>query len=83
MPRLLRLLFLPILLLPALLRAQYARWDPASGTLARDQISQIALTFEDAEPKDQPAPPKVDGLEFLGNPGRSEQSSFNMSFGLP
>lgn len=81
MPRLLRLFFLPFFLLAGLLHAQSARWEPASGTLPRDQVSQLALIFEDAEPKDQPAPPKVDGLDFLGTPGRSEQSSFNLSFG--
>lgn len=79
MPRFLRFL-LPLLALAACLRAQSARWDPASGTLARDQVSQLALVFEDAEPKDPPVPPKVDGLAF-GTPGRSEQSSFNLSIG--
>ena len=79
MPRFLRLL-LPLFALAACLRAQSVRWDPASGTLARDQVSQLALVFEDAEPKDPPVPPKVDGLTF-GNPGRSEQSSFNLSIG--
>jgi len=81
MPRLLRLLVLPFLLLTGLLRAQSVRWEPASGTLARDQVSQLALIFEDAEPKDQPAPPPVDGLTFLGTPGRGEQSSFSIGFG--
>lgn len=79
MPRFLRFL-LPLLVLASGLGAQSVRWDPASGTLARDQVSQLALVFEDAEPKDPPAPPKVDGLTF-GNPGRSEQSSFNLSIG--
>lgn len=83
MPRLLRLLLLPFLILAGLVRAQSVRWEPASGTLARDQVSQLALVFEDAEPKSPPSPPKVDGIEFLGTPGRSEQSSFNMSLGGP
>ena len=72
-----------MLALACVARSQSARWEPASGTLARDQVSQLSLVFEDAEPKAPPAPPKVDGIEFVGTPGRSEQSSFNMSFGGP
>ncbi len=81
MPRLLRLLLPSLLLLAGIARAQSVRWEPAAGTLARDQVSQLSLIFEDAEPKDPPAPPAVDGLSFLGTPGRSEQSSFSIGLG--
>jgi tetratricopeptide (TPR) repeat protein len=65
----------------SLARAQSVRWEPATGTLARDQVSQLSLVFENAEPRSTPALPVVDGLAFLGNPSRSEQSSFNFSPG--
>jgi tetratricopeptide (TPR) repeat protein len=77
--RLLLGLLLPFLFALAV-HGQSARWEPASGTLARDQTSQLALIFEDAEPRDQPSPPAVDGLTF-GRPGRSEQTSLNLGFG--
>jgi hypothetical protein len=77
----LRPLFFLFLGLPAAtLPAQSVRWEPASGTLARDQVSQLALIFQDCEPKDTPDLPAVDGLTF-GAPGRSEQSTFNVTFG--
>ncbi len=62
-------------------RGQSVRWEPGSGTLARDQVSQLSLVFQDTEPKETPVPPAVPGLTFDTNPGRSEQSSFNLSFG--
>ena len=61
--------------------SQSVRWEPGAGTLARDQVSQLSLIFQDSEPKTTPIPPATDGLEFLGQPGRSEQSSFNLSLG--
>ena len=67
-------------LLAAVLPAQSVRWEPGSGTLARDQVSQLALVFQDCEPKDTPDLPAVDGLTF-GAPGRSEQSTFNVTLG--
>jgi tetratricopeptide (TPR) repeat protein len=74
------LFFLFLGLLAATLPAQSVRWEPASGTLARDQVSQLALIFQDCETKDTPDLPAVDGLTF-GAPGRSEQSTFNVTFG--
>jgi hypothetical protein len=71
--------FLPLLCFLGSLHAQSARWEPSSGNLPRDQVSQLALIFEDAEPKDEPTPPAVDGLTF-GRPGRSEQT-INLGFG--
>ncbi len=77
----LRPVFLVFLgLLAATLSGQSIRWEPASGTLARDQVSQLALVFQDCEPKDTPDLPPTDGLSF-GAPGRSEQSTFNVTFG--
>ncbi len=61
--------------------SQSVRWEPTAGTLARDQISQLALVFDGAEPRSTPSLPVVDGLSFLGNPARSEQSSFNLTPG--
>ena len=75
MPRLLRLLLLPLLLV-GVLHAQSVRWDPPSGDLPRDQVSRIALVFDGATPKDLPKLPAVDGLEF-GDPSQSNQS-FNI-----
>jgi hypothetical protein len=73
--------FLALLALASgIARGQSVRWEPASGTLARNQSSQLTLVFEDAEPKETPAPPAVDGLTF-GSPRRSEQSSLNITLG--
>lgn len=74
-------LVVAVCILCATARAQSARWEPASGTLARDQVSQLSLVFEDTEPRSAPALPVVDGLSFLGNPARGEQSSFNLGMG--
>jgi hypothetical protein len=68
MPRLtfsfLRLCLALLVALPAL--AQTVRWDPAGGTLARDQVSALSLVFQDCEPKGTPRLPQVDGLKFDG-----------------
>ena len=74
-------LIFALALFAPLARAQSVRWEPGAGTLARDQVSQLSLVFEDAEPKQPPQPPAVPGLSFDSNPGRSEQNSFNLSFG--
>ncbi len=56
------------LFLPAALRAQSAHWEPAGGTLPVGQVTALQLVCQDCEPKETPAPPKVDGLtlEFTG-----------------
>ncbi|MEI6861413.1 MAG: BatD family protein, partial [Verrucomicrobiota bacterium] len=52
------------LLLAAGLCAQSIRWDPPGGTLARGQIVQLNLVFENCEPDGSVALPAVPGLEF-------------------
>lgn len=56
------------LALTAGLRAQSAHWEPAGGTLPVGQVTALQLVCQDCEPKETPAPPKVDGLtlEFTG-----------------
>lgn len=61
----------------ALLRAQSVRWQPAGGSLALGQTTELSLIFEDCEPTGDVTPPAVDGLNF-GRPTRGEQSSFNV-----
>ncbi len=61
----LRLPFPPLRLLGLLLCfalpsfAQSARWEPSGGSLPRDQVSQLALVFENCEPS---APPSLPSL---------------------
>jgi tetratricopeptide (TPR) repeat protein len=82
MLRALRLLPLFALLFAATVAsAQSARWEPAGGTLGRDQTSTLALIFDNAAPDETPALPAVPGLEFIGPPGRSEQTSINLGTG--
>jgi tetratricopeptide (TPR) repeat protein len=54
--------------------AQSVRWDPPGGQLGFNQVSQVALVFDDCEPDGDPAIPKVDGLQF-GRPSQSSQTS--------
>lgn len=61
----------------ALARAQSVRWEPAGGSLAVGQTSELSLIFENCEPEGEVALPTVDGLIF-GRPNRGEQSSFNI-----
>lgn len=61
--------------------AQSVRWEPAAGTLAREQISSLRLVFSDAEPDEIPVPPAVAELRIEPTPNRSEQSTFNVGFG--
>ncbi|MDR1282621.1 MAG: BatD family protein [Opitutaceae bacterium] len=61
--------------------AQTVRWEPSSGTLARDQETRLDLVFENCEPDGQVTLPDVDGLVFSGSPDVSRQQSFNFSFG--
>ena len=51
--------------------AQTVRWEPPGGQLGFNQVSDLALVFENCEPDGDPALPKVDGLQF----GRPSQSS--------
>jgi hypothetical protein len=61
--------------------AQSVRWEPAGGTLGRDQTSTLSLIFDNAAPDQTPTPPTVPGLDFLGVPGRNEQTSLNLGTG--
>jgi tetratricopeptide (TPR) repeat protein len=56
------------------LRAQSVRWDPPSGQLGFNQVSELALVFEECEPDGAPAMPQVDGLVF-GRPSQSSETS--------
>jgi tetratricopeptide (TPR) repeat protein len=63
------------------LRAQSVRWDPPSGQLGFNQVSELSLVFEECEPDGAPQLPQVDGLVF-GRPSQSTQTSmvnFNVS----
>ncbi|HTJ79428.1 MAG TPA: BatD family protein [Rariglobus sp.] len=70
------LLCLPFLLVVTL-RAQSVRWEPAGGTLALNQVSELTLIFEQCEPKGSVSLPAVPNLDF-SNPSRSEQNSFSI-----
>lgn len=71
MPALLRplrsLLWFTWLLCAQLALAQSVRWEPASGTLAREQVNDLTLVIDGTEPTETPEPPAVPGLAF-GNP---------------
>lgn len=71
MPALLRplrpLLWFAWLLCAQLALAQSVRWEPASGTLAREQVNDLTLVIDGTEPTETPEPPAVPGLAF-GNP---------------
>jgi tetratricopeptide (TPR) repeat protein len=55
--------------------AQSVRWDPPGGQLGFNQVSELALVFEDCEPEvDQLKLPQVDGLTF-GQPSTSSETS--------
>jgi hypothetical protein len=78
---------LPFLLLLALglavgqtlSRAQSVRWEPPGGQLGFNQVSDLALVFENCEPDGDPALPRVEGLQF-GRPSQSsEMNMVNMS----
>lgn len=63
------------------LRAQTVRWDPPGGQLGFNQVTELALVFENCEPDGDPKLPRVDGLNF-GRPSQSSQTSivnFKMS----
>ena len=74
----LRRLLLPLLLVFAVtLHAQSVRWEPGSGTLALNQLSELSLVFDQCEPSGTVTLPGVTGLMF-GSPNRSESTSFNV-----
>ena len=63
------------LLLAGLLPAQNVRWQPAGGVLARGQVTDLVLIFENCEPAAGGiALPPVPNLEF-GQAQRGEQNS--------
>ena len=68
------LLSLLVLACTALLQAQSVTWTPAGGKLPTGLISELALVFENCEPKGDPAPPKVPGL-MLALRGSSQSIS--------
>lgn len=78
-----RLLFFAALLVALIagttVRAQSVRWDPPSGQLGYNQVSELALVFDDCEPDGQPQLPQVDGLVFGRPSQRSETSMVNFS----
>ncbi|HEY0862777.1 MAG TPA: BatD family protein [Lacunisphaera sp.] len=65
------ILALLTLTLPTLTRAQSVRWEPPGGQLGFNQVSDLALVFENCEPDGDPRLPAIDGLQF----GRPSQSS--------
>ncbi|MEN9842140.1 MAG: hypothetical protein RL376_1940 [Verrucomicrobiota bacterium] len=60
--------------------AQSVRWEPSSGTLAREQISELTLVFQDCEPTKGPPPaPTVADLAF--EPGIRAGAQTVLNFG--
>jgi len=72
-----RLLFSFLFTVVAALHAQSVRWEPGSGTLALNQLSELSLVFDQCEPSGTVTPPTVNGLMF-GSPIRSESTSFSV-----
>ena len=77
-----RLLF-PLLVFLALftgttLHAQTVHWEPAAGTLAFNQTSELSLVFEQCEPSDSFKLPAIPGLTFVGQPTRATSSSYSV-----
>ena len=61
------------------LRAQSVRWDPPSGQLGYNQVSELSLVFDECEPDGAPQLPAIDGLQ-VGRPSqRSETSMVNLT----
>ena len=75
-----RLLLCLPLLLAVTLRAQTVRWEPAGGTLAMNQVSDLTLIFSQCEPKGDVTLPSVAGLVF-GTPSSNSQTSFSFDNG--
>jgi hypothetical protein len=59
------------------LHAQSVRWEPGSGMLAINQLSELSLIFDQCEPEGTVTPPNVTGLGF-GTPSRSENTSYTV-----
>ncbi|ATC62524.1 hypothetical protein CMV30_00220 [Nibricoccus aquaticus] len=51
-----------LVFLAAFARAQTVRWEPASGSLAHNQTSELSLIFENCEPTAAPEIPAIPGL---------------------
>ncbi|MCF3652228.1 BatD family protein [Synoicihabitans lomoniglobus] len=70
--------FIPLLLVIALPAwAQSVRWQPAGGFLARGQVTDLVLIFDNCEPSGEINLPDVPNLIF-GPPQRGTQSSMNI-----
>lgn len=69
-----------LLLLLSPLSAQTVRWQPGAGQLGFNQVSQLALVFEDCEPEGPVELPQVDGLIF-GRPSQSTNRSISFGSG--
>ncbi len=67
------------LLLPIVALAQTVRWEPPGGQLGFNQVSQIALVFENCEPDGDPQLPTVDGLQFNRPSQSSEMNMVNLT----
>ncbi|MBI2513819.1 MAG: protein BatD [Opitutae bacterium] len=65
---------LAALIVGTTLHAQTVRWDPPSGQLGYNQVSELTLVFEECEPDGAPQTPQVDGLVF-GRPSQSSETS--------
>lgn len=59
------------------LHGQTVRWEPAGGTLAVGQATELSLIFVDCEPNGEVTLPTIPNIN-LGRPARGEQSSFNI-----
>lgn len=72
-PKIFLVLFL-VLFLGERALAQSVRWDPASGQLGFNQVSELSLVFENCEPDGAVSLPPVDGLVF-NRPSQNSQTS--------
>jgi hypothetical protein len=79
-PHLLAALLVLALMVVPVLRAQTVRWEPGAGQLGFNQVSELALVFENCEPTEPVRVPDVPGLTF-GRPSQSTQTSMvNFNF---
>lgn len=65
------------LLAATVVHAQSVRWEPGSGTLAQNQLSDLSLVFDQCEPEGTVTLPVVTGLAF-GSPNRSDNTAFTV-----
>ncbi len=77
MSRRFSVLFLVLACLAASARAQSVRWEPAGGSLAVGQTTELSLIFVDCEPAGEVPLPALPGLT-VGRPARGEQTSLNI-----